>query len=90
MKLRLSVVAMTVSILAVAPVYAGGAGGNCAYGSKYKYTEAEPQEQSEASRKLASLRVSTTEQKTAGEAAASAPAKADSSSSQAAEKTTTQ
>lgn len=85
MKLRLTAIAMTVSVLAIGPVYADGAGG-CAYGSKYKYTEAEPQEQTEASRKLASLKVSTSEQ----EAAASAADKADASPSQAAEKTTTQ
>jgi len=86
MKLRLSAVAMTVSVLAIGPVYAGGADGGCAYGSKYKYTEAEPQEQTEASKKLASLKLSASEQETA----ASAADKADASASQGAEKTSTQ
>ncbi len=55
MKLRPTIIAMALSVLAVSPVYAGGADGSCAYGSKYQQTSIEPQEQSEASKKLASL-----------------------------------
>ena len=55
MKLRLTLIAMALSVLAISPVYADGAGGGCAYGSKYQQTSIEPQEQSEASKKLASL-----------------------------------
>ena len=85
MKLRLTAVAMALSVLAVGPVYAGGADGGCAYGSTYRSTFLEPQEQSEAARKLASLSVPATEQTTAGQAAANAPEKAGASTSPAAE-----
>ena len=57
MKLRLTVAAMALSVLVIGPVYAGGADGSCAYGSKYQQTSVEPQEQSEAAKKLASLNV---------------------------------
>ncbi len=66
MKLRLTIIAMALSVLAISPVYAGGADGSCAYGSKYQQTSVEPQEQSEASKKLASLNLPLTEQETAG------------------------
>ena len=66
MKLRPTIIAMALSVLAVSPVYAGGADGSCAYGSKYQQTSVEPQEQSEASKKLASLNLPLTEQQTAG------------------------
>ncbi len=85
MKLRLTAVAMALSVLAAGPVYAGGADGSCSYGSKYRNTFVEPQEQSQAARKLASLSVPATEQETAGQAAANAPKKADASTSPAAE-----
>jgi len=87
MKLRLTAVAMAISVLAAGPVYAGGAGG-CDYGSTYRYTSAEPQEQSELARKLASLSVPIGEQQTAEQASASAPEKAHASTPPAAEKTT--
>lgn len=89
MKLRLTAVAMAVSVLAVGPVYAGGAGG-CDYGSQYRYTSAEPQEQSEAAKKLASLSVAMGEQQTAGQATESAPETAYVSTSPSAEKTSAQ
>ena len=54
MKFRLTAIAMALSALVITPVYAGGAGG-CNYGSKWQSTSAEPQEQTEASKKLASL-----------------------------------
>jgi len=85
MTLRLTAVAMALSVLAAGPVYAGGAGGGCAYGSTYRSTSVEPQEQSEAAGKLASLSVPASEQLTAAQAAANAPEKADSSTSPAAE-----
>ena len=68
MKLRLTVAAMALSVLVIGPVYAGGADGGCAYGSKYQQTSVEPQEQSEAAKKLASLNVpaSVPEKKDAG------------------------
>ena len=50
MKSRLTILATALTVLAIGPAYAGGAGG-CNYGSKYKYTSAEPQEQSELSRR---------------------------------------
>ncbi len=86
MKIRLTVVAMALSALAAGPVFAGGAAGGCNYGSKYRYTAAEPQEQSEAAKKLASLSVAISEQK----AIASTPETSDASTSRAAEKATTQ
>lgn len=89
MKLRLTAVAMAISVLVVGPVYAGGAGG-CDYGSKYRYTSAEPQEQSELAKKLASLSVAIGEQQTAGQASASTPEKAHASTPRTAEKTTAQ
>ena len=79
MKLRLTVIAMALSVLAISPVYAGGADGGCAYGSKYQQTSIEPQEQSEASKKLASLNLPAAEQE-----------KADATPSSASEKTTAQ
>ncbi len=90
MKLRLAAVAIVLSVLAVGSVYAAGADGSCAYGSKFRYTFVEPLEQSEAASKLASLSVPATVQETAAQASAGAPDKADASSSPAAEKTTAQ
>ncbi len=66
MKLRLTVIAMALSVLAISPVYAGGADGGCAYGGKYQQTSVEPQEQSQASKKLASLNLPLTEHEKAG------------------------
>ena len=66
MKLRLTLVAMVLSVLAVSPVYAGDADGGCAYGSKYQQTSVEPQEQSEAAKKLASLSMPAATQEEAG------------------------
>ena len=86
MKLRLTAVAMTVSVLAVGPVFAGGAGG-CEYGSKWRYTSVEPQEDSEATKKLASLNMPITEEETASQAGT--PEKATESAPQAAEESTT-
>ena len=83
MKVRLTILATALTVLAIGPVYAGGAGG-CSYGSKYKYTSVEPQEQSEASKKLASLSVPATEQEAAAEAA---PEKAQATPAQTAETT---
>ena len=90
MKLRFTAAAMALSILVIGPVYAGGADGSCAFGSKYRYTSVEPQEQSEVVRKLASLSAPATEQDTAASAATSAPKKADASTSPDAKKKTTQ
>ena len=91
MKLRLTAVAMALSVLVVGPVYAGGAGGDCNYGGQYQQTSIEPLEQSDAAKKLASLSEPATDQEVASQAAAvSAPNKADASTSQAAAKTTTQ
>lgn len=66
MKCRLTLIAMFFSVLAVSPVYAGGADGGCAYGSKYQQTSVEPQEQSEAAKKLASLSMPASSQEKAG------------------------
>ena len=79
MKLRLTVAAMALSVLVIGPVYAEGADGSCAYGSRYQQTSVEPQEQSEAAKKLASLNVTV-----------SAPEKKYTSTPPAAEKTTAQ
>jgi len=68
MKLRLTILATVLTVLAIGPAYAGGAGG-CDYGSKYKHTSAEPMEQSEASKKLASLSAPATDQEAAAQAA---------------------
>jgi hypothetical protein len=87
MKLRLTAVAMAVSALVIGPVYADGAGG-CDYSGKWRSTSVEPQEQSEASKKLASLKMPIAGQETTAQAAA--PEKAQESAPQAAEKTTTQ
>ncbi len=84
MKLLLTAVAMALSVLAIGPVYAEGADGSCAYGSQYRYTSVEPQEQSEATRKLASLSKPATDQETA------ASARDNSGTPQAAEPTTAQ
>lgn len=84
MKLRLTVVATALSVLTVSPVYAGGADGGCDYASKFKYTSAEPQEPSEAAKKLASLSLPAAGQETTADTAASAGATQD------AEKTTSQ
>jgi hypothetical protein len=54
MKLRLTVAAMALSVLVIGPVYADGADGRCAYGSKYQQTSVEPQEQSASEKKDAS------------------------------------
>jgi hypothetical protein len=70
MKFRLTIVAMALSVLAVAPVYAGGAG-DCDYGGRYQSTSAEPQEQTEAAKKLASLSAPASSQETAAKAGAS-------------------
>lgn len=86
MKLRLSAVAMAVSVLVIGPVYADGAGG-CDFSSKWRYTSVEPQEESEASKKLAALNMPTTEQETTGQAAS--PEKAGEGAPQAAEASTT-
>ena len=75
MKLRLAVVASALSVLTVSPVLAGGADGGCAYGSAYKYTAVEPQEQSEAAGKLASLSLPATGQESV--ASTSEPARAN-------------
>ena len=72
MKFRLTILATALTVLAIGPAYAGGAGG-CNYGSKYKYTSAEPQEQSEASKKLAGLSVPATDQEAAVQAAPEKP-----------------
>jgi hypothetical protein len=85
MKLRLTVVAAALSVLTVSPVFADGADGACAYGSKFKYTAVEPQDQSEAAKKLASLTLPVT-----GTEVASTSGKAGTSASKDAEKTTTQ
>ena len=90
MKLRLTAVAMAISVLAVGPVYAGGADGGCDYGSTSRYTSAEPQEQSEIAKKLASLNVPIGEQQTAGKATVSSPEKTHASPSPGAEKATAQ
>jgi len=87
MKFRLTIVAMALSVLAMGPVYAGGAGG-CNYGGGYQSTSVEPQEQSEAAKKLASLATPASDQETAAQMPASASGQADTSSSQDAEKTT--
>jgi len=80
MKCRLTLMAMALSVLAVSPVYAGGAdGGGCAYGSKYQQTSVEPQEQSEAAKKLASLNMPASEQEKAG---ATPPSAAEKTSAQ--------
>ena len=84
MKSRLTILATALTVLAVGPAYAGGAGG-CNYGSKYKYTSAEPQEQSEASKKLASLNVPASDEEAAAQAA---PEKAAADTTQPAEATT--
>jgi hypothetical protein len=86
MKLRHTVVAMALSVFAVGPVFAGGAASGCDYGSKYRYTAAEPEAQSEAAKKLASLSATIGEQ----EMVASTPEKSDAGTSQAAKKTTAQ
>ena len=80
MKFRLTIVAMALSVLAVGPVYAGGAGG-CDYGGRYQSTSVEPQEQSEAAKKLASLSVPVSGQESA--------VKADTSPTQDTPQTTT-
>ncbi|MDX2315847.1 MAG: hypothetical protein QNL90_17400 [Gammaproteobacteria bacterium] len=66
MTFRPALIAMFLSVLAVSPVYAGGADGGCAYGSKYQQTSVEPQEQSEAAKKLASLSMPAATQEEAG------------------------
>ena len=86
MKLRLTAVTMALSVLVVGPVYAGGAGGDCNYGGRYQQTSVEPLEQSEVAKKLASLSEPASDQ----EVAASVPNKTHTSTSQGAEKTTTQ
>jgi len=55
MNFRITLLAAALSALAIGPVYAGGAGG-CDYsGGKYQSTSVQPQEQSQAAKKLASL-----------------------------------
>ena len=87
MKFRLTAVAMALSVLVIGPVYADGAGG-CEFGSKWRYTSVEPQEESEATKKLASLSVSIDEEQTSDQATASE--KSQESTSKAAETQTTQ
>ena len=58
MKIRLTVIAAALAALAIGPVYADG---GCDYGSKYRYTSAEPQEPTTAEEKLASLSAPATE-----------------------------
>ena len=72
MKFRLTIIAAALSALAIGPVYAGGAGG-CDYGSKYRSTSVEPKEQSEASKKLASLSAPIKEQEKAEASTPQAP-----------------
>lgn len=86
MKFRLTVIATALSVLAIGPAFAGGAGG-CDYGSSYKYTSAEPQEPSEASKKLASLSLPATEQETASQTGTSVAEQDAASTSQTAETT---
>ena len=83
MKLRLTVVATALSVLAVSPVFAGGADG-CDYGTRFKSTSAEPQEPSEAAKKLASLNLPATgEESMVGAAGgAGAPQSAEPTTSQ--------
>lgn len=84
MKTRLTILATALTLLASGAVFAGGADG-CNYGSKWKSTSVEPQEQSEASKKLASLSTPSTDQEAAAKAA---PEKATADGAQTAEKTT--
>lgn len=86
MNSRLTILATALAVLAIGPAYAGGAGG-CDYGSTYKYTSVEPMEQSEASKKLASLSVPATDQEAAAEAV---PEKPQAGTTQPADSTTTQ
>jgi hypothetical protein len=86
MKFRLTAVAMALSVFVIGPVYADGSGG-CEYGSKWRYTSVEPQEESEASKKLASLNIPITEEETAGQATPSE--RIGESAPQAAEESTT-
>lgn len=86
MKFRLTAVAMALSALVVGPVFAGGAGG-CDYGSSWRYTSVEPQEESEATKKLASLSTPIDEEQTAEQAAT--PKNPQESTSKTAESTTT-
>ena len=85
MNFRLTAVAMALSVLAIGPVSAGGAGGegDCNFGGQYQQTSVEPQELSEAAKKLASLSEPASDQEVAAQ-------KADASTAQAAKKTTTQ
>lgn len=77
MKFRITLLAAALSALAMAPVYAGGAGG-CDYGGgKYQSTSVEPQEQSEAARKLASLSMPASGQDQVAPAAEKAAAQGD-------------
>ncbi len=89
MKFRLTVIAAALAALAIGPVYAGGSGG-CNYGSKWRSTSVEPQEQSEASKKLASLSMPIAEQDTTSPASASGSKKDQASTSQTAETTSAQ
>ena len=73
MKLRLTVVATALSVLAVSPLLAGSAHA-CDYGKQYKYTAVDPQDQSEAAKKLASLNLPATGQESTVGAAGSAGA----------------
>ena len=84
MNFRLTIAATALTVLASGPVFAGGAGG-CDYGSKWKYTSVEPQEESEATKKLASLSAPATDQEAAAQAA---PEKAQAGPGQTAEQTT--
>lgn len=72
MNLRLTIIATALTALAMGPVYADGAGG-CDYASKYRYTSAEPQEPSDASKKLASLSVPASEQESTTQVAQEQP-----------------
>ena len=86
MKLRLTILATALTVAASGPVFAGGGDGGCSHmGSKWKYTSVEPQEESEATKKLASLSVPATDQEAAAQAA---PEKAQAGPGQTAEQTT--
>lgn len=78
MKLRLTVISIALSVLAASPVFA------CDYVDKYKSTSAEPLEQSEAAKKLASLNLPASGQESTVSTAAGAGAL------QSAEKTSSQ
>ena len=86
MKLRLTILATALTVAASGPVFAGGGDGGCSHmGSKWKYTSAEPQEESEATKKLASLNGPATDQEATAQAA---PEKAQEGPAEPSEQTT--